>query len=338
MNSRTLHLILACLASLLLTRCSSSDGGFEPPSTDPKVNECSETGDSSCGDPCTENPDSEDCKEDPKDPEVTAKSCKELYEDDNTLKDGDHKILINDTEVTVYCDMTNGGWTGITSSIAEEHLSGTANLIAGKTKHVSLDTSSGSSDQLCAYGKKGFTYRYAFNVPFGYTQFYLSEYQIKANGQTKKSSKDKKTTTSTTTTTSPKTSSSTQTNTCTNADCMSTKSTTLSKKDSTKRYKSEIVGKKFQQTEWAVAYSKKKGGTGDVSFGSPTNSGPTTSFATENEENQQCEDCELSWPKGSTQYTVSTSEQSTFQIEWGEYSKKQVEGWCAWHSGTIFFY
>lgn len=48
----------------------------------------------------------------PEEPEdLTASSCKGLLLKDPSLTDGIHTIKYNDSDLSVYCDMSNGGWT-----------------------------------------------------------------------------------------------------------------------------------------------------------------------------------------------------------------------------------
>ncbi len=102
---------------------------------------------------------------------------------------------------------------------------------------------------------------------------------------------------------------------------------------------SEVDPAIFTQTLWSVANQPvpvcevgQVGNVGDVSFGTPDSSGPTTSFCSEGSA-FECNDCERDWPGGSNIYTQPSS--TAFRIGWGEAGCGQQEGWYPWWSGTI---
>jgi hypothetical protein len=94
---------------------------------------------------------------------------------------------------------------------------------------------------------------------------------------------------------------------------------------------SDIQPANFKQTLWTVA--NKAGGTGDISFGSADEAGPSTSYAAQLVNNFDCWDCELDWPPGAMIFTV-LADSKALRIGWGE-AGSQAEGWFPWWAGTI---
>ena len=93
----------------------------------------------------------------------------------------------------------------------------------------------------------------------------------------------------------------------------------------------DIYPSSFKQSVWTKAYLE--GGTGDLSFGSPNESGPVTSFGKVLTANFECQSCDLVWPHATQVYTLP-AEATAFRIGWGE-AGPQLEGWYPWWSGTI---
>ena len=109
------------------------------------------------------------------------KSCKVLLEEFPQLTTGSYGIDPDDggpvAAFTALCDMETdgGGWTGFTALQVKDHLGGT--LIADDPADVA-----GVDDEGRIYARDkadGHSYRYWFNVPFGYSEFYLRDYQAK---------------------------------------------------------------------------------------------------------------------------------------------------------------
>lgn len=97
------------------------------------------------------------------------------------------------------------------------------------------------------------------------------------------------------------------------------------------RYTSDIYPTNFRQTTWSAG--NRSGGTGDVSFGTPDNTGPLTSFARHFTSNFSCSSCTQAWPAG-TRIFKFTKSTKAFRIGWGE-NGPEHEGWYPWWSGTI---
>jgi hypothetical protein len=96
---------------------------------------------------------------------------------------------------------------------------------------------------------------------------------------------------------------------------------------------SEIKPNSFKQTVWTKSY--QQGGVGDISFGSPYDPGPVTSFATEATANLECTTCTVAFPGGAKIFTVGTPLSDAFRLDWGE-SGPQGEGWYPWWAGEIW--
>jgi len=94
----------------------------------------------------------------------------------------------------------------------------------------------------------------------------------------------------------------------------------------------DIYPSSFKQTTWKLAYTT--GGTGDISFGSPDETGPVTSFSKQLSSKFECYNCTLKWPTGSKAFKASKATKNGFRIGWGE-GGPQHEGWYPWWSGTI---
>ena len=88
------------------------------------------------------------------------------------------------------------------------------------------------------------------------------------------------------------------------------------------------IGPQFVQTLWTVAAGNQHG---DISFGSPADAGPITSFAA------QGVDVDLNvgfipWPADGVIFSLAGP---GFRIGWGE-AGGQSEGWLPWSSGNVF--
>ena len=94
---------------------------------------------------------------------------------------------------------------------------------------------------------------------------------------------------------------------------------------------SEIREEVFAQTDWSEGFASYYG---DVSFGTPDDPGPVTSFARELEQEIECSTCEVAWPSGPQTYEL-LFRSNRFRIGWGEQGP-QLEGWYPWWSGRIF--
>jgi hypothetical protein len=91
----------------------------------------------------------------------------------------------------------------------------------------------------------------------------------------------------------------------------------------------------FQQNKWSKAYGRCTTGgwaCGDISFGTPDQSGPVDSFH-RRVGNRNCDNCTLDWPANDQTISIGrTTDQ--FRIGWGEGSGG-TEGWYPWWKGTI---
>lgn len=121
------------------------------------------------------------------------KSCLEILENGEGNKDD--KVAIypiylygsGKEPVNMKCDMSTdgGGWTQITLKIAKEHLNGSILQVdKKKAKKADFDSefrpyTKGKGD---ANGKNyKHTAKYKFDIPFGFSEFYLLDYKIKSN-------------------------------------------------------------------------------------------------------------------------------------------------------------
>src|SRR5690606_18202240 len=85
---------------------------------------------------------------------------------------------------------------------------------------------------------------------------------------------------------------------------------------------------------WTNANAYYGNNTGDVAFGSPAKSGPTTSYsAFSSASGQTCNSCVIGWP-GQSQINSVGGDSFKFRIMWSEVGT-QWEGWYPWWSGTI---
>lgn len=94
---------------------------------------------------------------------------------------------------------------------------------------------------------------------------------------------------------------------------------------------SEINGIFFIQSRWLAAYGNFHG---DVSFGSPNEIGPITSYAAEGSQ-IECDDCEFDYEANGATHALSGSS-SWLCVGWGEQTTNTLEGWYPWYAGTIF--
>lgn len=148
-----------------------------------------------------DNSDSDDCKESVGCTSYIntnyRKSCLEIIE--NTESSGTGTYLIypygsDNSYIYAMCDMETdgGGWTKITINMAKEKLKGAITQDnKNKAKKATFDKKNrpytegkGNDD------KKNFqhTANYQFEIPFGYSEFFLTNYKIKSNS--KKSGKN----------------------------------------------------------------------------------------------------------------------------------------------------
>jgi len=210
-----------------------------------------------------------------------AASCLELIGARHDLTSGSYWIDFEGTTsaVEVSCDMSTdgGGWTGINLEQAYQLLGG-ALLAEVAAPFWGFDSAYRpyTQDQEGAH-----TYHYTFFVPFGYSSFYLSGYQMKANAVS--------------------------------------------------GYVSDIQVNGFVQSTWTFAYGNT---WGDVSFGTPDQEGPITSYARTLGFELQCDTCVVDWVPGSTPYEIGASS-SAFRIGFGE-EGGEYEGWYPWWAGLIY--
>jgi hypothetical protein len=128
---------------------------------------------------------------------ATGTSCKALH-DGGLTTSGTYTIDIDGAgsmaPFAVYCDMTTngGGWTQITLDLAK-------NVLGGTMVAVDPASTSGFDSSFRPYTQDlktsgsvpvSDTYEYTFNFPAGYTQFFLSSYQLRANGATSADTSD----------------------------------------------------------------------------------------------------------------------------------------------------
>jgi len=105
----------------------------------------------------------------------------------------------------------------------------------------------------------------------------------------------------------------------------------IAKANAGPKHTSDIYPSSFMQSLWNKAF--KRGGVGDISFGSPDENGPTTSYARHLKSNITCYDCVIAWPANKQVFKLRQSSKA-FRIGWGE-SGGESEGWYPWWSGTI---
>ena len=94
------------------------------------------------------------------------------------------------------------------------------------------------------------------------------------------------------------------------------------------------------QTNWSTANLPvpvcqvgQVGNVGDVSFGSPDQAGPITSFAARGAA-FECSGCTFPWPANGTVFSLPSTA-TRFRIGFGEALCGQSEGWYPWWTGTI---
>ena len=97
-------------------------------------------------------------------------------------------------------------------------------------------------------------------------------------------------------------------------------------------YKSDMNASSFFQKTWSKSHGSS---WGDISFGSPADAGPVTSFARfAKSPGLQCQSCTVKWTKNNTIYKVSVAS-TVFRMDWGE-GGSEHEGWYPWWSGYIY--
>lgn len=216
-------------------------------------------------------------------------SCKALQQAYPSAPSGSYAIACGVSPMTVSCDMSTdgGGWTAINLETAHTALGGLMTKVEGDA-----DVSAGIDAAHRPYTRDAagnHTYYYTFDVPCGFTEFFLDGYVAHANALPG------------------------------GADT------------------SEIAASTFAQTLWQRAYlvtgtDPDVAGSGDISFGSGSSTGPVTSYAAEGT-SVDCESCDIPWPAGVRIFSVGGTSTS-FRIGWGE-AGAQSEGWYPWWSGTI---
>lgn len=118
--------IVLCVA-LLMQGCvrmvypreDSSDGGHDGSSSDARAD-----GDSTIDDRDGDRDSEEVVNDRDAEAEVinpSAASCREIFEREPSLPSGEYTISVDDVEVTVFCDMVNGGWTQVVRFDATAH-------------------------------------------------------------------------------------------------------------------------------------------------------------------------------------------------------------------------
>ena len=124
----------------------------------------------------------DDCNPDTPD-ECVFSSCKERLEAVPGTVSGNYTLDLDGdgplNAVEVYCDMDTdgGGWTGFDTLTAYNLLGGTlVAVVAGHSAGIDAQGRPWTFDQ-----GPGHLYHYTFNVPFGYSAFYLKDYYVKAN-------------------------------------------------------------------------------------------------------------------------------------------------------------
>lgn len=228
-------------------------------------------------------------------------SCKEIKEN-NEDKEGinEYTLLLNGFEVVVLCDMSydGGGWTQITFQLSHSNLNGELIAIDTATSIAEINEEFGPVTQDKSSTSTPADPGHSYLYKFN-IPFKYDEFFLKDY-------------------------------TIVSAAAANTSSNT---------HDSDIYN--YIHSSWSdKAFHKKddsSGGYGDISFGSPDETGPITSFAKElnlKEPKNLKKDDLLDWPQDKKIYSFS-SKQNKFQIGWGEYGTDK-EGWYPWHSGTIW--
>ena len=124
----------------------------------------------------------DDCNPDTADQCIFA-SCKERLEAVPDTVSGNYTLDLDGDgpldAVEVYCDMVTdgGGWTGIDTSTAYNLLGGVlVAVIPGHSAGVDEQGRPWTHDK-----SPGHQYHYTFDIPFGFSEFYLKDYVVKAN-------------------------------------------------------------------------------------------------------------------------------------------------------------
>ncbi|MEC8381474.1 MAG: fibrinogen-like YCDxxxxGGGW domain-containing protein, partial [Myxococcota bacterium] len=110
--------------------------------------------------------------------ECAAQSCLELFQNGQSNGDGGYFLNPNGTNVDeYYCDMQNGGWTGINFTQANDLLGGVmVDVIAASTDGIDTIRGPFTRD-----GNSNHSYHYTFEFLPGFNEFKFQNYEIKAN-------------------------------------------------------------------------------------------------------------------------------------------------------------
>jgi len=115
---------------------------------------------------------------------VLTGTCADLQVICPSLVSGTYDLDLDDggpiPSLEIYCDMetAGGGWTGFTNTQSHQVLGGTMTCPDPAGQQMGIDTLGRSYSR---DGSGSHTCHYTFDVPFGFTEFFLADYKARAN-------------------------------------------------------------------------------------------------------------------------------------------------------------
>lgn len=111
-------------------------------------------------------------------PECAANSCLDILQNGLAGGDGEYYLNLNGAGTDAYyCDMSNGGWTGIRFYQAETYLSGV--MVA--VDDANIDGIHPTEGPYTQDSTEGHSYHYTFDFDPGFSEFRFLDYDIRAN-------------------------------------------------------------------------------------------------------------------------------------------------------------